>query len=122
MTNGRSAITATDEADDDFTGSFAYILAGFEENLDGLDIHGLSLQRLGRDDYRLVLRGEDWRDPGNRIRVVSFTNSRTPFDCFYELEAGLRGGTIQFTVDRYASANNGDGTTKIKRTGFRLID
>lgn len=122
MSNDRKRNGNTAEADDSFTESFSHILAGYEKNLEGLDIFGLSIQRIRSGDYRVVLRGEDWRDPENRVRVVSFTNASTPFLCLYELNEGLRRGTIKFVLDKYATSNVDDGAAKTKRVGFRLID
>lgn len=115
-------ISGTAGQSDEFTETFAYILAGFEKNLDGFDIFSLSLQRLGDDDYRVVCRGRDWRERNNPLRVVSFTNASTAFDCLAELENGLRTGTIKFSVDRYAKADTDNDAAKATPTGFSFID
>lgn len=108
--------------EDGNTEGIAFVLAGLEGRVREFDLFGLSLQRLSDGAFRCIFRGS-WKAGSKAgIRLVSFTNGESAYDCL-ELAAGaFRDGKLRWHVDQYANGVDRDGDSEEKQGKFSLVD
>lgn len=103
-------------------GVFPFILGSLAGMVAEFQLQGVTLQRVSQDDFRCILRGYGQEGDEASVRVVSFTNARTPEACLASAEGSFGEGTIRWHVDRYAGDDRADGASEAKPRGLTFRD
>ena len=96
--------------------SIPFLLAGLTGHIDGVRIHGLSVQRTDNDDWRCILRIADSTASGPPVHFVSFTNGVSPSECIARTEVGFGDNSLRWHFDQYSKQNRRNGSSKGDRS------